>query len=332
MNRQAYRVAPLLMALMTLGGCASMTDSYYEKTQSMRALTQYAKCGRPECSTYPRDYKRGWIDGFYEVATGGDSCPPAFAPERYYKPNAILKNCDNRRHAYYNGWQAGASRATQFPDTHYLRIYETSECPFPRCEKPCVSGACGACGPCGVTFAGMSASTDMIETMPVPAAPVMPLFPVMPAVPVMPVEDAFLPSTPIELVPKMNLRPAATWTAPVNPVSNADLDATFQASEGVTLQLNDKNVGLSGASLEHPEASDPNQTKARSKYRKVGVFVGSPAVTSSTEGFVRLAKSTQPNVATRSPNQDDVKHVVVVEAVDAQSGAQKSKPVVQLVK
>lgn len=163
MNRH-YPTAIGLLALMTLGGCASITDSCYEKTQTVRAFKEYIKCGKPECSSYPHDYKCGWIDGFYEVATGGECCPPAVAPARYYKPEQILKHCDNKRHAYYSGWQDGASRASQFPDTHYLRIYETCECPFPRCDKPCGDGTCG---PCGVPFVGMSASEDMIEVLPI---------------------------------------------------------------------------------------------------------------------------------------------------------------------
>ncbi|TWT92485.1 hypothetical protein [Neorhodopirellula pilleata] len=163
MNRH-YPTAIGLLALMTLTGCASITDSCYEKTQTVRAFKEYVKCGNPECSSYPHDYKCGWIDGFYEVATGGECCPPAVAPARYYKPEQILKHCDKKRHAYYSGWQDGASRASQFPDTHYLRIYETCECPFPRCDKPCGDSACG---PCGVSFVGMSASDDLIEAMPI---------------------------------------------------------------------------------------------------------------------------------------------------------------------
>ncbi|MCM2373854.1 hypothetical protein [Aporhodopirellula aestuarii] len=172
-----HQVALGLLALMTLGGCASINDCCYEKTQTMRAVKEYVKCGKPECSSYPHDYKCGWIDGFYEVATGGDSCPPAIAPARYWKPGQILKDCDNRRYAYYSGWQDGASRASQFPDTHYLRIYETCECPFPRCDKPCGDGACG---PCGSHFIGISASAEMIEAAPYFDAPEDQLYQVAP--------------------------------------------------------------------------------------------------------------------------------------------------------
>lgn len=168
MKNQIYQSAGLVLALVTLGGCATLNDCCYEKSQEIRAVTQYLECGKPECSCHPHDYKCGWIAGFYEVATGGSTCPPPFAPETYYKPGVILKDCDSRRHAWYSGWQDGASRAGQFPDTHYLRIYETCECPFPRCDKPCGDGACG---PCQVPFIGLCNSDEMIEIAPMPSQP-----------------------------------------------------------------------------------------------------------------------------------------------------------------
>ncbi|MEM1227064.1 MAG: hypothetical protein AAGJ40_15305 [Planctomycetota bacterium] len=153
-------IAGYLLALTTLGGCAGIYDCCYEKTQCLRAMEQYKQCGKPECSCYPHDYKCGWLDGFYEVATGGSDCPPAIAPSKYWKPGQILNDCDNRRHAYYSGWQDGAARASQFPDTHTIRLYETCECPFPKCEKPCIDGTCV---PCGQTSVGMPMAEAMIE-------------------------------------------------------------------------------------------------------------------------------------------------------------------------
>jgi len=141
--------------LLLFSGCASLSDYHYEYTQRLRARTQYHECGNPQCSQYPRDYKKGWLDGFYDVSTGGPDCPPAIAPCEYWKPGQILEHCDNRRHAYYSGWQDGAARASQFPDTHYLKIFETCECPFPRCE-------CVTCGqtPCSCHGSGGSLPGD----------------------------------------------------------------------------------------------------------------------------------------------------------------------------
>ncbi|MEL6895951.1 MAG: hypothetical protein AAFP90_07605 [Planctomycetota bacterium] len=134
----------LVLALQIVAGCAALNDHNYETKQRMRAREQYRACGQPGCEKYPLDYRKGWIDGFYAISTGGPCCPPAIAPQCYWDPDQILDDCDNRRHAYYSGWQDGANRAKDFPNTHYLRIFETCECPMPRCE-PCADGSCGPC-------------------------------------------------------------------------------------------------------------------------------------------------------------------------------------------
>ncbi|WP_146517761.1 hypothetical protein [Stieleria varia] len=176
-----------LLGMPILSGCASLQDYSYEQKQRMRASAQFRECGKANCSNYPHDYKRGWKDGFYAVATGDSSCPPAIAPACYWDPDQILDDCDNRRHAYYSGWQDGASRASQFPDTHYLRIYETCECPFPRCEESCLGGTCG-CVPGGLMMDEGFVETEMpivdmpvdmqMESMPMPPAPVVEKSPV----------------------------------------------------------------------------------------------------------------------------------------------------------
>ena len=152
----------VVIGSITLGGCATLNDRCYENTQRLRAVAAFKDCGSKACTNYPHDYRKGWIDGFYEVATGGPNCPPAIAPQRYWDPKTILKDCDNRRHAYYSGWQDGASRASQFPDTHYLRTFETCNCPLPRCTQAALGGrkTCEACPP----FAGVLFDNGVIES------------------------------------------------------------------------------------------------------------------------------------------------------------------------
>lgn len=282
-----------------------MNDSCYEKTQSMRAVTQYMKCGNPECSAFPHDYKCGWIDGFYEVATGGNCCPPSFAPERYYRPSTILKDCDNRRHAYYSGWQDGAAHAEQFPDTHYLRIYETCECPFPRCEKPCVSGSYGSCGPCGVEFVGMSASNEMIETVPV-AMPVA-----MPVAPAMTQPGQYLPSTPIETDSNIRIVPGVNGNTPAGLIDGSTINE---------IPVPQADPATQSSSLIR---TNPSSQVAKSD---------SPNWNPPMGGFVRLAKSTQPDVAASQSDETESDHVVIVEAVSAHHEMLESEPVVKFVK
>jgi hypothetical protein len=163
----------------SFAGCAGLNDAHYEKTQKLRAVREYISCGNPQCEKFPHDYKLGWIDGFYNISTGGPSCPPAVAPERYWNPSQVLKDCDNRRHSYYSGWQDGASRASQFPDTHHLKIFETCECPMPRCETACGTGDCV---PCGLGSVGSPVHAELIE-MPYVQESILPT-PVVPPAPV----------------------------------------------------------------------------------------------------------------------------------------------------
>lgn len=133
-------VVGLVFAGWMAAGCASFQDFRYEQGQHWRARAEYRRCSNAGRSKFPKDYKRGWLDGFNEVTTGGPDCPPAIAPNRYWDPDQVLDDCDQRRQAYYSGWQDGAARASAIPDTHFLKVFETPECPFPRCE--CSTGEC----------------------------------------------------------------------------------------------------------------------------------------------------------------------------------------------
>ena len=143
----------LTLALMAAtGGCAGIEDCRYETAQRLRAAAEYHKCGAPACERYPKDYKRGYLDGFYAISTGGPCCPPAVAPAKYYRVANVLGERDNPRHSYYSGWQDGSARASMYPDTHYLRLFETCECSVPRCQGCGPQGVCldgGSCGKCG---------------------------------------------------------------------------------------------------------------------------------------------------------------------------------------
>ena len=178
MNKNKIQLTVASIVLATLVGCAGLTDARYEGTQKARAVREYIQCGNAQCEKFPHDYKLGWIDGFYNIATGGPSCPPAVAPSRYWNPKQILDDCDNRRHAYYSGWQDGAARASAFPDTHHLKLFETCECSVPRCESACG----GACGPCGGNAIGLPVHQDLIETS-YPTESIIPA-PIVPPAPV----------------------------------------------------------------------------------------------------------------------------------------------------
>ncbi len=349
MKIKIHRVSLGLLALMTLGGCASFNDCYYEKTQRVRAFKEYVHCGRPECSEYPRDYRKGWIDGFFEVATGGSDCPPSVAPARYYKPKAILKYGDKKRHNYYSGWQDGAARASQFPDTHYLRIYETNECPFPRCEKPCSNDEGG---PCGEAFVGMSATKELIEAMPTPSD----------SVPTNDVENASLHSSANQGV-EADQGTAVNLTTPEgNELPGASIETTNQATslplpeptistltDIPTLPMIPPPPAPESASLAPAETASAKSAAAKPVAEAEDTpLVSIPGYRATTEwsrpakpttaakpvGFIRMIEPIQDAQETRVTSEG-AEPIVIVEAPYQQFQMSdieaKTKPVIQLV-
>ncbi len=137
--------------LLPLAGCASLTDFHYEQTQRSRARSAWHEHGVATMPpSYASDYRAGWKDGFYDVATGGRGCPPVVAPSHYWKPAQILADCDQARHTYYSGFQDGVAAALQYPDTHYLKLWASCECPLPVCENRCATTICCPGEPCGL--------------------------------------------------------------------------------------------------------------------------------------------------------------------------------------
>ena len=192
----ALYCAAVTLAAAAVSGCVSLDDwatiqdDRYELTQRLRAKSEYRRAGKPGRGEYRHDFKRGWLDGFYDVATGGPCCPPVIAPQRYWSPDDVLENCDAPRAAYYAGWRHGAARSSQFPDTHHLRLHETSQCYLPRCERRCgepgvtrcgcgIAGGCG--GACGTSagsvstgWGGLVSDESLLESNPAPPlAPVV---------------------------------------------------------------------------------------------------------------------------------------------------------------
>lgn len=161
--------------LVAVGGCATLTDHHYEKTQRARAREAWrqhgSKCHNQVCE---KDYAAGWKDGFYDIATGGKGCPPVVAPCKYWSPSQILEDCDSRRLAYYDGFQDGVACSLQYPQTHYLKLWSSCECPLPNCETrcaPCAPCAPALPAPCGVVFEG---AEFLIEDNSYPIEPVLP--------------------------------------------------------------------------------------------------------------------------------------------------------------
>ena len=119
-----YRQLFLVATVCSMGfGCATISDCTYECKQKVRTEKAWLHYDGCEDACYSLPYRHGWKAGYYDVVTGGDGCPPMFAPERYSSPFKILHHCDEPRHDWYIGFQEGAMCARQCPDTHYLKAW-----------------------------------------------------------------------------------------------------------------------------------------------------------------------------------------------------------------
>ena len=112
-----------LALFLSLSGCTALSDCKYEVGQKIRtkqAWHEYDGC-HDQCFTC--DYSSGWKAGYYDVATGGEGCPPVIAPKKYWKPPVFFEYDPSLRDDWYCGFQDGAACAKCQPDHHYLQAY-----------------------------------------------------------------------------------------------------------------------------------------------------------------------------------------------------------------
>ncbi len=211
------------------------------------------------------------------------------APERYWKPKQILKDCDNRRNAYYDGFQDGVAAALQQPDTHHLKMWSSCECPLPTCEPCCPEQV--PCSPCLSPNFGMQIHSDiesqgMIEPIDedVPAidfepetqAPASQTSPIdsdlTTAAPAVQQPDAFVGSKPTRLgLPKFPVA-AASNKVPVVQSASALRDIGFveaEANEADESNAQPKSAAAASKNDSVPQAGPSKPTMAKTTALKV---------------------------------------------------------------
>lgn len=109
--------------LLALSGCTALSDCKYEIGQKIRTQQAWHEFDGCHNQCFTCDYSTGWKAGFYDVATGGEGCPPVIAPKRYWKPPVFVEYDPSRRDDWYKGFQDGAAYAKCQPDHHYLKTF-----------------------------------------------------------------------------------------------------------------------------------------------------------------------------------------------------------------
>jgi hypothetical protein len=112
-----------LALFLTLSGCTALSDCKYEVGQKIRTKQAWHEFDGCHDQCFTCDYSSGWKAGYYDVATGGEGCPPVIAPKKYWKPPVFAEHDPSRRDDWYCGFQDGAAYAKCQPDYHYLQAY-----------------------------------------------------------------------------------------------------------------------------------------------------------------------------------------------------------------
>ena len=123
------RLSPVLLLSASLAaGCAQLADSRMEaRTRRMARAAYTTSPGACNGVVHSIDYAKGFEDGYYDVASGGEGCPPALPPKKYWR--AAYQTPVGREHieAYFQGFRDGAAAAKADGAAAYGTLYVSAE-------------------------------------------------------------------------------------------------------------------------------------------------------------------------------------------------------------
>ena len=117
-----------LTVLMSVTGCASLSDGHYERTQKFRTMKAWYHYSWSSEDKFSCHYRDGWKAGYYDVLTGNCGKAPLVPPQKYWCPSQITNHCDLNRYEWYIGFHDGANCARMTPDTHYIKTWMPEYC------------------------------------------------------------------------------------------------------------------------------------------------------------------------------------------------------------
>jgi hypothetical protein len=100
-----------LVLLVVSGGCV-LEDCKSNILNRYRAAAAFdSVCYAPEHACDMKDYAHGWKRGYYDMACGGNGCPPVLPPECYW--SCLHQNPEGHRkvHVWYEGYRHGTIAA-----------------------------------------------------------------------------------------------------------------------------------------------------------------------------------------------------------------------------
>ena len=150
-----------------LSGCADFQDARFYCTNKVRAVCAYGDAAAACPGTPPHDYKKGWIDGYYDVLIGGGGLTPATPPNCYLAPEYQTPSGRESIEQYFRGFQDGVLSAQKSGYWVDVGVRPTAAaCPAPPVVPCPPAGLPAAAAPLPAAGAAVGAA---IPPAPVPA-------------------------------------------------------------------------------------------------------------------------------------------------------------------
>ncbi len=110
------RLSLYSLALISLGltGCAEIQEMKINVRNRYLAKEAWESLRETnDCMNFESDFGRGFRAGYYDVANGGNGCPPPLPPQRYWSVRYMSLKGRERTEAWFAGYRYGAMVAQQ---------------------------------------------------------------------------------------------------------------------------------------------------------------------------------------------------------------------------
>lgn len=123
------RICACIVMVIPMTGCYCLTDHHDEVMISMKNRYKAYKAWkhvRKHCDNIdePWHFGHGFKKGYYDVALGGNGCPPALPPRRYWSVWYQSNQGHYKQHRWFDGYEYGALAAEKagIADLNYINI------------------------------------------------------------------------------------------------------------------------------------------------------------------------------------------------------------------
>ncbi|MBX9654031.1 hypothetical protein K2Y11_10485 [bacterium] len=104
----------LMSGCLLATGCAELQEAKIDLRNRYIAREAWKDLREVYCEmNFEKDFGRGFREGYFDVAAGGNGCPPVIPPERYWSVRYMSTEGRARTEAWFSGYRYGAMVAEQ---------------------------------------------------------------------------------------------------------------------------------------------------------------------------------------------------------------------------